>query len=129
MPDRSPLISAANTGTPAREKPSARTWSVTVLPVPVAPVTRPWRFAILSARYSGFSLLPTKILFVGSVVMALLGVTIPRGLCTWKRSAGRAVSFWRPRGTMMDVLINIDVDDLRKGIAFYEKALGLRVGR
>ena len=29
----------------------------------------------------------------------------------------------------MDVLINIDVDDLGKAIAFYEKALGLRVGR
>ena len=29
----------------------------------------------------------------------------------------------------MDLLVNIDVDDLAKGIAFYEKALGLRVGR
>ena len=29
----------------------------------------------------------------------------------------------------MDLLINIDVDDLAKGIAFYETALGLRVGR
>ena len=29
----------------------------------------------------------------------------------------------------MDLLINIDVDDLQKGIAFYEKALGVRVGR
>ena len=38
-------MSAANTGTPAAEKPSARTCSVTVLPVPVAPVTRPWRLA------------------------------------------------------------------------------------
>src|SRR4029078_1845994 len=62
MPDRSPLISAANTGTPAREKPSARTWSVTVFPVPVAPVTRPCRFANLRVRYSDFLLLPTKIL-------------------------------------------------------------------
>ena len=32
-----------NTGTPMREKPSASTISVTVLPVPVAPATRPWR--------------------------------------------------------------------------------------
>ena len=38
MPDRSPLMSAANTGTPAAEKPSASTCSDTVLPVPVAPV-------------------------------------------------------------------------------------------
>jgi predicted enzyme related to lactoylglutathione lyase len=29
----------------------------------------------------------------------------------------------------MDLLINIDVDDIAKGIAFYERALGLRVGR
>lgn len=29
----------------------------------------------------------------------------------------------------MDLPINIDVDDLDKGIAFYQKALGLRVGR
>ena len=50
MPDRSPLISAANTGTPARAKPSARTCSETVLPVPVAPVTSPCRFASASVR-------------------------------------------------------------------------------
>src|SRR5574339_791324 len=55
-------MSAANTGTPAREKPSASTCNVTVLPVPVAPVTSPWRLANLSVRYSGFLLLPTKIL-------------------------------------------------------------------
>ena len=29
----------------------------------------------------------------------------------------------------MELLVNIDVDDLAKGIAFYETALGLRVGR
>ena len=29
----------------------------------------------------------------------------------------------------MELLVNIDVDDLARGIAFYEKALGLRVGR
>lgn len=46
IPDKSPLISAANTGTPIRLKASAITWSVTVLPVPVAPATRPWRLAI-----------------------------------------------------------------------------------
>ena len=44
-PERSPLTSARKTGTPSREKCSASTWSVTVLPVPVAPVTRPCRFA------------------------------------------------------------------------------------
>ena len=30
---------------------------------------------------------------------------------------------------VMDVLANIDVDDLEKGIAFYTQALGLKVGR
>src|SRR4029079_19417944 len=45
-PARSPLTSAMNDGTPSFEKRSARTWSVTVLPVPVAPVINPWRLAI-----------------------------------------------------------------------------------
>ena len=62
MPDRSPLMSAANTGTPAREKPSAIVCKVTVLPVPVAPVTRPWRLPKARVSISGLSLLPTKIL-------------------------------------------------------------------
>ncbi len=35
------------------EKPSARICSVTVLPVPVAPVTRPWRLPNFRSRYSG----------------------------------------------------------------------------
>jgi catechol 2,3-dioxygenase-like lactoylglutathione lyase family enzyme len=29
----------------------------------------------------------------------------------------------------MDLLVNIDVDDLSKAIAFYEQAAGLRLGR
>ena len=53
-------MSAANTGTPAREKPSASTCSVTVLPVPVAPVIRPWRLPKASVSASGFSPLPTN---------------------------------------------------------------------
>src|SRR6476661_4737515 len=62
MPERSPLISEANTETPAREKPSARTCNVTVLPVPVAPVTRPCRLASARLRAWGLSpLMPTKI--------------------------------------------------------------------
>ena len=66
MPERSPLMSAANTGTPARANPSARTCNVTVLPVPVAPVTRPWRLASDSVRNSSFTLRPTKICPAGS---------------------------------------------------------------
>ena len=48
MPERSPFTSAIKTGTPAPENPSARTCRDTVLPVPVAPVMRPWRFAYFS---------------------------------------------------------------------------------
>ena len=42
-PDRSPLTSTANTGTPAAESWPASSWRVLVLPVPVAPAIRPWR--------------------------------------------------------------------------------------
>ena len=42
-PDKSPLISAANTLTPARLNDSAKRCKVTVLPVPVAPATKPCR--------------------------------------------------------------------------------------
>jgi len=40
-PDRSPLMSAAKTGTPAAEICSAINCKVFVLPVPVAPATNP----------------------------------------------------------------------------------------
>ena len=50
MPVRSPLMSAMNTGTPICEKDSASFCSVTVLPVPVAPVIRPWRLASPGSR-------------------------------------------------------------------------------
>ena len=43
--ETSPLASAKNTGTPIREKLSAKTFKVTVLPVPVAPAIKPWRLA------------------------------------------------------------------------------------
>ena len=52
IPERSPFTSAAKTATPAREKPSARTCRVTVLPVPVAPATRPCRLPSARRRYS-----------------------------------------------------------------------------
>src|SRR5574343_1357960 len=51
MPVRSPFTSAMNTGTPMREKFSAKVRSVTVLPVPVAPVIRPWRLARPGSRW------------------------------------------------------------------------------
>ena len=45
-PVKSPLMSAIKTGTPRLEKPSAMVCNVTVLPVPVAPVIKPWRLAL-----------------------------------------------------------------------------------
>ena len=64
MPLRSLLISLRNTGTPRSEKPSASTFRDTVLPVPVAPAIRPWRFAMEGSRYTGvpFSQDPIQIL-------------------------------------------------------------------
>jgi DNA helicase HerA-like ATPase len=47
-PERSPLMSAAKTGTPLLLSCSARSCRVLVLPVPVAPATRPCRFSIAS---------------------------------------------------------------------------------
>src|SRR3954452_283740 len=61
MPERSPLISAANTGTPARANPSAITCNETVFPVPVAPVTSPCRLASASVSHAGCSPLPIRI--------------------------------------------------------------------
>src|SRR2546423_3150337 len=51
-PARSPLTSAMNTGTPIDEKRCASVCSVTLLPVPVAPVIRPWRLASAGRRCS-----------------------------------------------------------------------------
>ena len=50
IPERSPFTSAKKTGTPISENDSARTFIVTVLPVPVAPAISPWRFAIFGRR-------------------------------------------------------------------------------
>src|SRR5215471_6747496 len=32
-------------------------------------------------------------------------------------------------GARMDLLVNVDVDDLSEGIAFYQRAIGLQIGR
>src|SRR5258708_36259904 len=85
MPERSPLMSAANTGTPALAKPSAITCNETVFQVPVAPVTRPWRFASANVSHAGCSPsptpLPTKIF--SSVSATLLSdIAITLGLFT-----------------------------------------------
>ena len=64
VPDKSPLTSAMNTGTPASEKLSAITFEVIVLPVPDAPVIKPCLFARFRSKHdSTFSFLPIKILF------------------------------------------------------------------
>ena len=54
-PHRSPLMSAANTGTPAALSCSASTCRVFVLPVPVAPATSPWRLTMASGMRIGTS--------------------------------------------------------------------------
>ena len=46
MPERSPLTSANSTGTPASDSWPASPCSVFVLPVPVAPATRPCRLSV-----------------------------------------------------------------------------------
>src|SRR3954451_917647 len=69
IPDKSPFISAANTGTPARAKPSAMTCSDTVLPVPVAPVTSPCLLASASVSHAVSSPLPMKIFSAVSAVL------------------------------------------------------------
>src|SRR5690606_31288490 len=85
-PATSPFTSAMNTGTPRREKPSARVIRVTVLPVPVAPATRPWRFAYAGSRRTAVPLpdLPTRIgsmrvpfSEVGAIVKPWSGFWIP----------------------------------------------------
>ena len=74
-PERSPLTSARNTGTPSREKLSASTCNVTVLPVPVAPVTRPWRFASAGRNWSSVPL----------EVLARRNGSVMRGIVTQDR--------------------------------------------
>ena len=46
IPVRSPFTSAMNTGVPRSEKCCAKACKLTVFPVPVAPVIRPWRLPI-----------------------------------------------------------------------------------
>ena len=48
IPERSPLMSAAKTGTPFAESCSASSCKVLVLPVPVAPATSPCRLSMPS---------------------------------------------------------------------------------
>ena len=71
-PVRSPLMSAMNTGTPMREKFSARVCRVTVLPVPVAPVMRPWRLARPGNRWH--SVAACLAISMGSAIWGFLGV-------------------------------------------------------
>ena len=78
IPDRSPLMSAANTGTPARANPSAITCNDTVLPVPVAPVTRPCRLASASDNQAVCSPFPIKIFSsVSAVLLSEVAITSP----------------------------------------------------
>ena len=93
MPERSPLISAANTGTPARANPSAITCNETVLPVPVAPVTRPWRFASPSVSQAGCSPFPMKIFSsVSAILLSDVAMASPLRAHQWAQSPGHPVN-------------------------------------
>ena len=74
-PARSPLTSAMKTGTPSADSRSAMTCSVTVLPVPVAPVMRPWRLASAGSRKHSMS--PWSAISIGSG-MAIPGWRVER---------------------------------------------------
>jgi hypothetical protein len=60
-------MSARNTGTPIWLKLSASFCSVTVLPVPVAPVTSPCRLASAGSRKA--SVLPCWAISIGSAMV------------------------------------------------------------
>src|SRR5574339_748831 len=66
MPEKSPFTSAMNTGTPMSDSRWAIACMVSVLPVPVAPVIRPWRLASAgrssSAVFSFFATSMRKII-------------------------------------------------------------------
>ena len=85
MPVRSPLTSAMKTGTPMREKCSASTCRVMVLPVPVAPVMQPWRLASAGSR--AMSVSPALAMTRGSVM-----VVLESGVGRTSRAAKREIS-------------------------------------
>jgi hypothetical protein len=70
-----------------RAKPSAMTWSVTVLPVPVAPVTRPWRLASFRVSNSGLWLLPTR-----KVPSGIVSFSAMTAVLIWSRDLLAALS-------------------------------------
>lgn len=55
VPAKSPLTSLKNTGTPASEKLSAKTFKVIVLPLPLAPVISPCLFALFKSKVASFN--------------------------------------------------------------------------
>ena len=83
IPARSPFTSDTKTGTPARLKPSAMPWSVTVLPVPVAPAISPWRLARLrfSSSRTPSLVAPTKMV-PSLILLPQIPSTDPRGPMT-----------------------------------------------
>ncbi len=125
IPARSPFTSAMNTGTPMALKRSAITCSVTVLPVPVAPVIRPWRFA--SAGSSASSRSPCRAMDEGIGHLGFLAGSsgnVPavrrgsrrraaRGTCGHRHGAGRRpAEASNPRC----FLLQSQVDTIRNGL-------------
>ena len=105
-PATSPFTSAMNTGTPIREKPSAIVISETVLPVPVAPATSPWRLPNFGSRntwpwLSGseagvVTALPMRIAGVGSIA-GELPVNVGPILCADRNAVARMGALFRWR--------------------------------
>ena len=95
-PERSPLTSASSTGTPAAEHCSARFCSVLVLPVPVAPATRPWRFSVAKGMRTRADLSGASSIITAPSSSAAPSVAYPAAISaaafslTGGRLAGRA---------------------------------------
>src|SRR2546430_9793600 len=110
-PDRSPLTSATNTGTPAEDSCSAIPCSVLVLPVPVAPAMRPWRLTIRSGSLTVApattapsctprprSSAAPSVAYAVVIVCAKSAMPIPLGKCFRARSLRRRRAACQGRG-------------------------------
>src|SRR5690606_29606686 len=119
IPDRSPLTSAMNTGTPARAKPSASVCRVTVLPVPVAPAMSPWRLAMRNVSATCvWELAPMTKLFC--IFIACYGPVLTVGMfkdSRWSRSAARPALLLARRPAHADLHTPEDTHQSRAGQA------------
>ena len=92
-----------NTGVPMRENDSASTCRVTVLPVPVAPVIQPCRFAKAGNRASSVCAFLAMRMGLGmddsDQVETDAQVSLPAGLCAWPDGHNQGTVGRAPPGT------------------------------